>query len=187
MRADIDGAARTTLTVGAGYRTQRFEVNAGFGAVLEGTNDNPGECNPTSSIPSMLGCNGDGNEDPIDEREGPGSDQPTEQPRYPAPGAREPGRVSLALPDVHARRVDLVLAGFSGGACGTFTANEAPAVWLVGRLLVPVAAQRADAGGLLLPGAGAVSTSRAGAAVASADDGEALATRLSSQLAQLTW
>ena len=31
----------------------------------------------------------------------------------------------------------------------------------------------ADAGGLYLPGAGAVSTSRAGAAVASADDGEA--------------
>jgi long-subunit fatty acid transport protein len=34
--------------------------------------------------------------------------------------------------------------------------------------------QHATAGGLLLPGAGAVSTSRAGAAVASADDGEAL-------------
>src|SRR3954465_9328379 len=33
----------------------------------------------------------------------------------------------------------------------------------------------ASAGGLLLPGAGAVSTSRAGAAVASADDGEAIA------------
>src|SRR5678815_44199 len=33
----------------------------------------------------------------------------------------------------------------------------------------------ARAGGLLLPGAGPVSTSRAGAAVASADDGEALA------------
>ncbi|MCX5743801.1 MAG: hypothetical protein NT062_15020 [Proteobacteria bacterium] len=33
----------------------------------------------------------------------------------------------------------------------------------------------AVAGGLYLPGAGAVSTSRAGAAVASADDGEALA------------
>src|SRR6185436_13030403 len=34
--------------------------------------------------------------------------------------------------------------------------------------------QLAAAGGLLLPGAGAASTSRAGAAVASADDGEAL-------------
>ena len=33
----------------------------------------------------------------------------------------------------------------------------------------------AEAGGLLLPGTGAISTSRAGAAVASADDGEALA------------
>src|SRR5882672_8199211 len=35
--------------------------------------------------------------------------------------------------------------------------------------------QLAAAGGLFLPGAGAVSTSRAGAAVASADDGEAIA------------
>src|SRR3954462_14858607 len=33
----------------------------------------------------------------------------------------------------------------------------------------------ASAGGLLLPGAGAISTARAGAGVASADDGEALA------------
>src|SRR5690242_12780196 len=33
----------------------------------------------------------------------------------------------------------------------------------------------ASAGGLLLPGAGAISTSRAGASVAAADDGEALA------------
>src|SRR5512140_904377 len=44
-------------------------------------------------------------------------------------------------------------------------------VFLVGAVGVP---QLATAGGLLLPGAGAASTSRAGAAVASADDGEAL-------------
>src|SRR5262245_49807281 len=40
--------------------------------------------------------------------------------------------------------------------------------------LQPLLARTATAGGLLLPGAGAVSTSRAGAAVASADDGEAV-------------
>ncbi len=39
---------------------------------------------------------------------------------------------------------------------------------------VAFAGQPADAGGLFLPGSGAASTSRAGAAVASADDGEAL-------------
>lgn len=42
---------------------------------------------------------------------------------------------------------------------------------ILGSLLVPAAAH---AGGLFLPGSGAVSTSRAGAAVASVDDGEAL-------------
>lgn len=45
---------------------------------------------------------------------------------------------------------------------------------VVGCLLVPLAAQPAAAGGLLLPGSGAASASRAGAAVASTDDGEAL-------------
>ena len=47
---------------------------------------------------------------------------------------------------------------------------------LAGSLLAPLAAapRDASAGGLFLPGSGAVSTSRGGAAVASADDGEAL-------------
>ena len=48
------------------------------------------------------------------------------------------------------------------------------ALVVAGSLLVPLGAQRAEAGGLFLPGSGAISTSRAGAAVASADDGEAL-------------
>ncbi|MDB4961644.1 MAG: Long-chain fatty acid transport protein [Myxococcales bacterium] len=80
LRADIDGAARTTVTVGAGYRTKRFEINIGGGAVLEGTNDNEGECNPTSSLPSMLGCNGDGVEDPIEDRRGPDPINPLNNP-----------------------------------------------------------------------------------------------------------
>jgi long-subunit fatty acid transport protein len=71
MRADVDGAARTTLTAGAGFRTQRFQIDAGFGVVLEGSNDNPGDCNPISSLPQELGCNRDGAQDPIDQRQGP--------------------------------------------------------------------------------------------------------------------
>jgi long-subunit fatty acid transport protein len=71
MRADIDGAARTTITAGAGFRTGRFQIDAGFGVVLEGSNDNPGECNPISSVPNELGCNRDGVQKPLDERQGP--------------------------------------------------------------------------------------------------------------------
>jgi long-subunit fatty acid transport protein len=69
QRADIDGAARTTITAGAGFRTKRFQIDAGFGVILEGTNDNPGNCNPISSQQS--GCNGDGVQEPLDDREGP--------------------------------------------------------------------------------------------------------------------
>ncbi|CAN5922849.1 hypothetical protein BH11MYX3_BH11MYX3_39280 [soil metagenome] len=69
QRADIDGAARTTITAGAGFRMKRVEIDAGFGVVLEGTNDNPGDCNPISS--QALGCNRDGVQDPLENREGP--------------------------------------------------------------------------------------------------------------------
>jgi long-subunit fatty acid transport protein len=71
LRADIDGAARTTLTAGAGFRGKRFQVDVGFGVVLEGENDNPGDCNPISSEPQNLGCNRDGVQAPLDERQGP--------------------------------------------------------------------------------------------------------------------
>jgi long-subunit fatty acid transport protein len=71
LRADVDGAARTTLTAGAGFRTSKFQLDAGFGVVLEGSNNNPGDCNPISSMPMDLGCNRDGMQDPLDEREGP--------------------------------------------------------------------------------------------------------------------
>jgi len=71
LRASLDGAARTTLTAGAGFRTSRFEINIGGGAVLEGKNENPGTCNPTSNVTSMTGCNGDGFNAPLEERQGP--------------------------------------------------------------------------------------------------------------------
>jgi long-subunit fatty acid transport protein len=67
LRADFDGAARTTMTVGAAYRNKRFEVSAGGGVILEGSPSNPNvgggaePCNPTNLEP---GCG-------VDERQGP--------------------------------------------------------------------------------------------------------------------
>jgi long-subunit fatty acid transport protein len=73
LRADLDGAARTTITAGAGYKAKRWKVDAGFGVVLEGSGNNPGECNPVEKDRAMLGCNGDGVENPVgsDARQGP--------------------------------------------------------------------------------------------------------------------
>jgi len=71
LRADLDGAARTTLTVGAAYRMPHLEVSVGGGAILEGSTSNPSiggsqPCNPT---PDATGCGGSGahqGPDPID-------------------------------------------------------------------------------------------------------------------------
>ncbi len=80
LRADIDGAARTTLTVGLGYRIGGFELNVGGGAILEGENDNPGTCNPTSGNPNLSGCNGDGVQEELEDREGPDPINPLNTP-----------------------------------------------------------------------------------------------------------
>jgi long-subunit fatty acid transport protein len=56
LRADLDGAARTTLTAGASYRARRFEVSLGGGTILEGSPSNPNSgggpdpCNPTGAM-----------------------------------------------------------------------------------------------------------------------------------------
>ena len=61
LRADVDGAARTTITVGAAYRMRRLEISAGGGAILEGSPSNPNvgggadPCNPTNAD---MTCNG---------------------------------------------------------------------------------------------------------------------------------
>lgn len=60
LRADLDGAARTMLTVGAAYRMPHVEVSVGGGAILEGSASNPNiggtqPCNPT---PDATGCGG---------------------------------------------------------------------------------------------------------------------------------
>jgi len=60
LRADIDGAARTTVALGAAYRARRFEISVGGGAILEGSPSNPNvgggatPCNP--DLPE--GCGG---------------------------------------------------------------------------------------------------------------------------------
>ncbi len=69
LRADIDGAARTTIAVGAGYKMQRWEFNIGGGVILEGTSTNPGSCNPSGLI-GELGCDGTGKETPVANRNG---------------------------------------------------------------------------------------------------------------------
>jgi long-subunit fatty acid transport protein len=80
LRADLDGAARVTTTVGAGFRAKHWELNVGGGAIFEGTNTNDGECNPTDTL--HLGCNSDGNERPLDQREGPDPIDPTKTPEF---------------------------------------------------------------------------------------------------------
>lgn len=72
LRADLDGAARTTMTVGAGYKASWGEINVGGGFIYEGTNTNPGDCNPAGTVsPPAQGCKGtDGKDEPVEEREG---------------------------------------------------------------------------------------------------------------------
>jgi long-subunit fatty acid transport protein len=59
LRSDLDGAARTTIAVGAAYRMRHFEVSLGGGAIIEGSLTNPNvgggaaPCNPTDASP---GC-----------------------------------------------------------------------------------------------------------------------------------
>lgn len=85
LRASFDGAARTTATIGAAYRTPKWELNLGGGVVFEGTNTNPNTgvdangnptgapCNPTPADPT--GC-GDGVFTPVPERTGPDPTNP---------------------------------------------------------------------------------------------------------------
>ena len=89
LRAQVDGAARVTSTLGAAYRGRSFEVSAGGGFVYEGTNTNPGaaadgsDCNPTLAA-GNLGCNGDNTERPVDARQGPDPTNPLLTPQFQA-------------------------------------------------------------------------------------------------------
>jgi long-subunit fatty acid transport protein len=81
LRASLDGAARTTIALGGAYKAKRFQINAGGGVVLEGTNTNPGasadgsDCNPTSAA-GTIGCAGNNADRPLDQRQGPDPTNP---------------------------------------------------------------------------------------------------------------
>jgi long-subunit fatty acid transport protein len=85
LRADLDGAARTTIALGAAYRTERFEVSLGGGAVLEGSPSNPNvggaaqPCNPTAAMPSC-GAGARQGPDPINPLFDPGPANQVESP-----------------------------------------------------------------------------------------------------------
>jgi long-subunit fatty acid transport protein len=85
LRASFDGAARVTSTVGAAYRTSKWELNLGGGFVYEGSPENPGanadgtDCNPTRQ---MLGCSGLGTDRPLDQRQGPDPTNPLLDPEF---------------------------------------------------------------------------------------------------------
>lgn len=83
LRSSFDGAARLTTTAGGAYKTKKWEVNAGFGFVYEGSPSNPGafngtDCNPTRQ---QLGCAPTGDR-PIDQRQGPDPTNPLLDPEF---------------------------------------------------------------------------------------------------------
>jgi long-subunit fatty acid transport protein len=71
LRADIDGAARTTVALGAAYRMRQLEISVGGGAILEGSPSNPNvgggaaPCNPTQADPTCSGSSAHQGPDPI--------------------------------------------------------------------------------------------------------------------------
>jgi long-subunit fatty acid transport protein len=79
LRASFDGASRVTAALGGSYRTRRWELNAGAGVVLEGSQTNPGaapdgsDCNPTRMSPMCQGTTGPR---PLDQRQGPDPTNP---------------------------------------------------------------------------------------------------------------
>ena len=55
-RADVDGAARTTIAAGASYKMKQFQFDLGFAVILEGTRTDPRTCDPTAG--AGAGCAG---------------------------------------------------------------------------------------------------------------------------------
>ena len=74
LRADVDGMARATATLGIGYKAKRWEVNIGGGAVFDLAGDVSGTCNPTGpsgGTGATFGCGPGGTEQDVDDRSGP--------------------------------------------------------------------------------------------------------------------
>lgn len=75
-RVDMDGAARTTIAGGLAYTVAgKWRIDAGGGIILEGDRTVDNTCNPTNMDP---GCDGNGLETPVDDREFPDPIQPLE-------------------------------------------------------------------------------------------------------------
>lgn len=75
-RADLDGAARTTLAAGASLTLAKVRIDIGGGFVHEGTRTQGTGCNPQSPLE---GCDG-GPRLPADQRTGPDPIQPLSTP-----------------------------------------------------------------------------------------------------------
>jgi long-subunit fatty acid transport protein len=73
-RMDLDGAARTTLALGASYLLPKVEVHLGGGYVHEGERTVGDGCNTTND---QRGCGAGGAEIPVNDREGADPAQPT--------------------------------------------------------------------------------------------------------------
>jgi hypothetical protein len=58
------------LTAGGSYKLPRFQIDAGFGVVLEGTRSDSRTCNPAVVAPPQ-GCGPGGAVQPLDQRQGP--------------------------------------------------------------------------------------------------------------------
>lgn len=74
-RADIDGSSRMMLSAGGSYRLPRFQIDAGFGAILEGTRSTSANCNPVANpagtSPLYTGCSASGEQQAPADRQGP--------------------------------------------------------------------------------------------------------------------
>lgn len=73
-RLDVDTFPRTTIGLGLGYEFGRYRFDIGGGAVLEGKRVAGPLCNPTASD---VGCTGEGQDQPQDQRQSPDPRQPT--------------------------------------------------------------------------------------------------------------
>jgi hypothetical protein len=68
---DIDGAARTNLPGGASNKMSRVQIDAGAGFIYEGTRNDSRTCNPVLSMPPYPGCGPSGEQQPVENRQGP--------------------------------------------------------------------------------------------------------------------
>lgn len=83
-RADIDGSSRMMLSAGGSYRLPSIQIDAGFGAILEGTRSTSANCNPVvnpaGTSPLYTGCGANGEQRSPEDRQGPDPINPLVKP-----------------------------------------------------------------------------------------------------------